>query len=71
MFSVTPSAATCRAIVLNAASVAERFALLSTSDGMGSRTAIDPTLTTRPHSRLRMLGMTASTKAIGESTSAS
>ena len=69
VLSVTPDPATSREIVLNAASVAERWLLESIRLGSGSRTVQEPTLTMRPKPRSRIPGSTSRISASGASTS--
>src|SRR5829696_5592488 len=68
VLNVMPSAASWRASVLNAASVAARCELESISTGIGSRTEVDETLRMRPKPRSRMPGTVAWISAIGAST---
>ena len=69
LLSVTPSPATWRATVLNAASIEARWAFESIRLGIGSRTALDTTLRMRPNPRSRIPGIAASISAMGDSTS--
>ena len=66
--TVTPSRATSRASVFSAPSSAARCEFDRMSPGIGSRTALEETLTIRPKPRSRMPGTTRSTIAIGPST---
>ena len=68
-FSVTPSAATERAIVRNVASSPDRWALDSTISGIGSRTLDDDTATIRPQPRSRIAGSACSMSVTGPSSS--
>src|SRR4051812_3880187 len=68
-FSVTPSAATDRAIVRNVASRPDRCALDSTISAIGSRTLDDDTATIRPQPRSRIAGSACWMSVTGPSSS--
>ncbi len=69
VFSVIPSAASRPASSLKVASSALRWAVDSSSAGIGSRAALDETFRMRPNPRSRMPGTACSISAIGASTS--
>ena len=66
---MTPSPATWRAMVLNAASTPARSVFESMIAGIGSRTDVDATFRIRPQPRSRIPGITAPISASGASTS--
>ena len=66
---MTPSAADWRASTLKPTIIPGRWTFESCSTGSGSRTALDATITTRPHPRSRIPGSSRWRIVIGESTS--